>query len=40
MAQYPNVHFAVSDGSDIGSGCLDFENALMICQCWVIGEEF
>ena len=27
MAQYPNVHFVVSDGSaGIGSGCVDFDN--------------
>ena len=26
MAQYPNVHFVVSDGSAIGSGCADYDN--------------
>ena len=25
MAQYPNLHFVVSDGSDIGSGRVDFD---------------
>jgi hypothetical protein len=26
MAEYPNVQFVVSDGFEVGSGCMDFDN--------------
>ena len=26
MAEYPNIQFVVSDGSEVGSGCVDFDN--------------